>query len=165
MKQSILQLDHYTFVDFSVKCNLAAELEDMPDAFHVDDLEFSLEQFDVAQEEGEPRRATIKLNVKSKSEDISKDSFGSFYSINIEVIGYLAFTDEAPDGYKEDPVNADKVLVFNGANILYGLMRDRLESITASMPWGRAILPLATFDGLVKTNVTQSEAEPQKAAQ
>lgn len=165
MNQSILRLEHYTFLDFSVKCNLSAELEDMPDVFKVDDLDFKLEQFDSEQDEGEPRKATVKLSVKTKSsDDFSKSSFSAFYDVSIEVIGYLSFSEDAPERYYQDHAAADNILVINGANILYGLMRDRLESITGSMPWGRVILPLATFDGLVKTKVQESELESRKAA-
>ncbi|WP_444897754.1 hypothetical protein [Microbulbifer sp. SSSA005] len=154
MKQSILQLESYKFIEFSVRCDGNGELEDWPEAFKVDDFEFSLEDL---ESDDELHQAFIRLTVSSKSEDLEKSSFGNFYSVKIVAIAQLSFSSDAPARFLESKDTANKVLVMNGANILYGLMRDRLESLTGSMPWGGVILPLATFDGLMRTKEPKSE--------
>ncbi|MBB3170151.1 hypothetical protein [Simiduia aestuariiviva] len=158
MNPSILQLEHYAFLSVEVRCNPVAEFDRIPQGYSIEDVKFTLKQ--IERDEDEDGDTTIiQLRVQSNPESKDKEgSLSNFYEIDVEAIAYISFSDSAPERYKSVKETADKIKVINGANILYGVVRDRVDSITSSMLWGRVILPLATFDKVEKT-VDTSESD------
>lgn len=159
MKPSPLQLNGYFFTDDSVTCQYGPSLPDTEVVLDVGDIECEIQSLD--KEEPDPWVATIRLKVATKH---SEEADSLHYGFSIEAIGNIQFKDPGYEGRDSD--FAERALVLNGANLLFGVIRERLHTKTATMMWGPLILPLVTFDGIRKLpgGDINSQEDKQSAA-
>lgn len=157
MNLSILQLDHYIFTEVEVKCCFSAEnasAETGPARVEVEHMNYEIQQIgDVSEKE---RSMLVRLKVNTLD---NESCHNLKYKFSMEAMATLSMRPEAPS---ITPASMEKVLVMNGVNLLYGMMREKLNSLTSAMLWGQLLLPLVTFDGISKLDSIR--VEDQKPA-
>lgn len=62
--------------------------------------------------------------------------------------------------FSEEPDEKQKLIVCNGASMLYGCIREQLISLTARQKFGPLLLPATSFQGLRKAE--KEDAPPKK---
>lgn len=166
MKASILHLEDYVFTDSSVTCEFRDNWPDGPIHLEVNDIEFDIQCMD-PNESDPPTLKTIRVKIKNAEEDSCETCY---YKFVFEALLRIDFR-EKEHGSKYDKVAAERILVINATNLLYGAIRERLRSTTSSMLWGSIVLPLVTFDGLSKlvqagqsSDIEQEELKPNKTS-
>ncbi len=152
MNQSSLQLEHYTFTEVEVKCCIDPDnsSEEFSSArVEIEQMNFEIQQIGDVSEKN--RGIVLRVKVNTLDGELCKSLK---YKFSMEAMAKISMR---PDS-TIDVSRVEKTLVINGVNLIYGIMREKLNTITSTMLWGQLLLPLATFDGIAKTAATKVEA-------
>ncbi len=100
--------------------------------------------------EGENKRTyqlTLEIESTHDTEKINA------YRVHLVVVGFFEVSPKWPE--------PEKLILINGASILYSAAREYLLTITSRGPWGALMLPTVSFNGLSQENEAKEE-EPKK---
>ncbi|MEY2563366.1 MAG: hypothetical protein QOH88_1559 [Verrucomicrobiota bacterium] len=136
MKTSWLSLERHTFK------RIAIEAAEKPDLKASNALQLSLE---IAHHETDDFRVKISLDVAFLAESGKNPA----YTGEISMEGFFRI------GHDPDM----KIVITNGASILYGAIREMLLNLTFRGPWPPVLLPTASF-GDMADNLMAQNAEP-----
>lgn len=153
MNSSPLQIDNYTFIDVSVTSLIDNGLPEEAILLSREDIDYEVNTYSFEKTE-DNRVALVRLMVKS-AEDLNH------YKFRIEMMCRVCFASGALDARPElleDDDECEKILVINSANVMVGLVRERLHSTSSSMLCGPVMLPLVTMRNLNKRD-PDSEAD------
>lgn len=147
MKLSPLQLKHYFLTDLSLETNpettpdnYQLESREIYPDFDCDGLESKVELSADPEEKDDPRKFMIHLAVEYKP--VKGNIFP--YKFKAKIIGFFEFSH---DGELEE---RKRMVIINGTGILYGILRDKLLSLSSQFTFGAIMLPAADFRSLQK---------------
>jgi preprotein translocase subunit SecB len=102
------------------------------------------------------RKFAIRLALQ-----IPNDESGVPYDVDLETIGYFDLLGDIAAEQRED------IAKVNGANVLYGVLREVLFSLTARFPQGPVVIPTVNFFDLrqsePKHNSSKAAAAPSES--
>lgn len=152
MKLSPLQLRHYHFVKLCLEARADIELvsrevanELYPPVHDVDlNPEVSLARF---EDDPDAKDFALTLSVTNNKEP--GESFPYLFNAIIEGL----FTID----HQGDPEERERLVVINGASILFGAIREQLLTLSLRHRYGPMLLPCLNFRGLQLDTSTPSE--------
>lgn len=158
MKLSPLQLKHYHFTGISILARpgvvpeeSAVDSESYP-VFGPDELSTNV-SLGLPEEDVDPHEFAVLLVISCEPSEESK--FPYVFAVSLEGVFSIKH-----DGELEE---RKKLVVCNGASMLYGAAREVLLSLTARQKHGPMLLPSANFNGMgpVET-VPNNDEQPKK---
>jgi len=151
MNASPLHLDSYIFVEDTVSCRFGERHPDTAPEIDREHLEFEVRTVDNESRKGR-NHALVNIKVSTKEPD---EDFDPHYSFAFEVVCSISVSLDYVKDLSDDRI--EEILVMNASNLMFGAIRERLNSKTGSMMWGSLCLPLVSFDGLKRINKADSE--------
>lgn len=148
MKQSPLQLKHYTLTEVSIKPYEGYASDGDSEYPSFDDVDFSSSvEFGPAHRKGEESRGLwgIRLHLVCKATE--ENSFP--YQFNVGAAGVFD-GENLPEGDKSN------LVLVNGTSLLYGVLRDEVLRLTSRMFNGPVMLPTVQFSQLAEQSDMQS---------
>lgn len=160
MKLAPLQLDHYHFTSLSI---LARENINIQESEHNSVLYPKFEQNDIKttislgepENETDPHQFVVLLNIFCDPEKNS--TFPYSFAASLE--GVFTITHTGPLEERK------KLVVCNGASMLYGAAREVLLSLSARQKYGAMLLPSANFNGMGPDSLSDKKQIPPPARQ
>jgi len=157
MKLSPLQVKHYHFTALSVMAR--------PDV-DIGGLDYGSEPYPPTEEanirtevslgepdgESNPHQFVVILNIACNP--VEQSHFPYLFAASLEGV----FTIE----HEGDLEERKRLVVCNGASMLYGAAREQLLSLTARHKFGPMLLPAANFNGLAPRAEPSEKAPPKK---
>lgn len=144
MHSTPLRLESYTFIEDTVTCNLDEEHSQSTPEVRREDLEFNVRNLGLRKE---PDRTSTLVNLKVRTKAADED-FTPYYEFSFEVICTIGVSMESFQSMSDQRL--EEMLVINASNLMFGAIRERLNSKTATMIWGALLLPLVSFDKMKK---------------
>lgn len=142
MKQSPLQLKHYTLTEVAIKPYEGYVSDGDAEYPSFDDVDFaSSVEFGPAHRKGEEDRGLwgIRLHLTCKATE--ENSFP--YQFNVGAAGVF-------DGDNLPEEEKSNLVLVNGTSLLYGVLRDEILRLTSRMFNGPVMLPTVQFNQLAE---------------
>jgi preprotein translocase subunit SecB len=160
MDLSPLQLKHYHFTEFSVVASTNVRPEDVETGGTpyplFEDVEYDAEVLLGTFNHTEPDANLFVLQVKVFGAPTSASSkFPYTFSVCAE--GVFEIT------HSGDISERKRIVVVNGAGVLYGAIREQLLSTTSRCSHGAMLLPTADFRSLREDDKSAPPQKPKKA--
>lgn len=158
MTPSVLQLDDYVFTNISINCVSEDPAHSAEPVIKRENLKYSVQVFDnVDNSVGKWR--VVRFQIDNSPDDCST----SCYKFNLDALARFSYNVEVLEETGINLPDPERILVRNAANIMYGIMREKLRSATATMVYGPLVLPLVTFEGLTRRVAkTEESSESHK---
>lgn len=155
MKLSPLQVKHYHFTELSVMARLDIDIEKLDYGSEpYPPIEEAKIRTDISlgePDDSDPHQFVVKLGISCGPDKDS--SFPYLFSASLEGV----FTID----HNGDLEERKRLVVCNGASILYGAAREQLLSLTARHKFGPMLLPAANFNGMSPSVGQDEEAVPK----
>lgn len=129
-KKPFLKMDYHFFPHVQIDTCLDVPTEDEAESFMDLDWEFDVQ---VGQQEGKEESYSIKMELATRNQGKRA------YDVKLNAIGFFRFTDECPKD------QWDHLIYILGQNMLYGVCREYLFTVTAHGPHPALYLPSVTF--------------------
>jgi len=144
MKPSPLQLKHYHFTRLSVEARKGVDMDALAQGDSVypeidEKVDFRIE-IELGERVGHDDDFAVRLALSGEPQEDSNFP----YRFSAEIEGMFTISGD------DDNDTRKKIVVVNGASMLYGAIRDQLMSITARHMYGAMMLPSADFRGLAE---------------
>jgi preprotein translocase subunit SecB len=157
MKLSPLQVKHYHFTALSVMARPDVDIEK---------LDYGSEPYPPTEEanirvevslgepsgESDPHQFVINLNITCNPGEQSH--FPYLFAASLEGVFTI--------NHEGDLEERKRLVVCNGASMLYGAAREQLLSLTARHRYGPMLLPAANFNGLAPAAELNEKKPPKK---
>lgn len=128
MKNSPLQLEHYSVTAVHLDANLDAQVKEQ--------IEWRIgTNCDFATHRDDPRRWKVDLTVTFHS----SDEANSPYKGTVSFVGFFTVDPTYPEK------NVQFLVETNGPSVLFGAAREMVANITARGPWPSVMLPTQSF--------------------
>lgn len=157
MNLSPLQLEHYHFYQLSLVSRDNIEIDPDRKTLYppINEDEVHTKVVLLTSDEPDPHEFIVRLQVRSELTSANSDFP---YTFDVDIEGMFSIDH---DGEIED---RKRLVVCNGASILYGSIREQILSLSARHRYGPVMLPTASFLKLAPVDdPTPPPDEPAKA--
>lgn len=157
MKLSPLQLDHYHFTGISIlsrpDINVeAAESEGLPyPQISPNDIK-TVVSLGEPEGENDPHQFVVLLHISC--DPVADSPFPYVFAVSLE--GVFTIKHDGPLDERK------KLVVCNGASMLFGAAREALLSLSARQKYGPILLPSGNFNGMGPDSLSHSDKEVAK---
>ena len=148
---SLINLDSYVFIQLVANTNLAFEESKLERKLLIDDLEVHIEN----QEIDDNNVSIVSMAVRTKPE--TESNLPCHFSI--EVVAKFALDEKLVVDISTGNVNALTFLKLSTMNLLYGIIRDQLFTMTAKLYRGALFLPSCTFSLTIDSGENANPSE------
>ncbi|AZR93263.1 hypothetical protein BBB39_05330 [Bordetella trematum] len=158
MNLSPLQLEHYHFYQLSLVSRDDIELDlDRKSLYPpIGEDEVHTKVLLLTSDEADPHEFIVRLRVRS---ELTSANAEFPYTFDVDIEGMFSIDH---DGEIEE---RKRLVVCNGASILYGSIREQILSLSARHRYGPIMLPTASFLKLTRSDNAPAEpAEPREGA-
>lgn len=131
-KAPIMELRSHFFPEIHVKANNKVSTEDL-DSGEAFDVDYTTD-VEVRSNVNDDREYLVLLNVKTDDPEENKA-----WHIDISAIGQFIFSEDCPEEAREH------FAYVTGQSIMYGIIREKVHSLTLEGPFQSAYLPTVTF--------------------
>lgn len=143
MKLSPLQVKHYHFTELSVAARSAIDIEKLDygtEPYPPTDEANLQTVVELGEPDGEPDPHQFVVTLSISSHPDKASNFPYIFAAKLEGV----FTFDHSGELEE----RKRLVVCNGASILYSAAREQLLAITARLKFGPMLLPTASFNGM-----------------